>query len=179
MKKAIIFLAFLLIGFSFSSCDEDDIKQFLPDIDINLLETENIPVHVDKTNGEWATFTSGVSLSIVNNDTKDYLNKIKNIKINKLSYKIINFSGDTSGQVEGSFWADNTISLNNSFVVKTAADNGTVYQITDTVELSRIANALKNGHTINIKYSGEALCDNANLDFVVEVTLDAKVTVDP
>jgi len=179
MKKTIfIFTAFLLF-FGFSSCDEDDIKEFLPSFDVNLVETENIPVHVDKTNGDWATFTNSVALSIVNDDTKDYLNKIKNIRINKLSYKIINFSGDPSGEVDGSFWADNTISLNNAFVVKTAANNGTVYQITETAELDRIATALKNGHTINVKYSGNALCDNANLDFIVEVTLDAKITIDP
>ena len=46
-------------------------------------------------------------------------------------------------------------------------------------ELSRIANALKAGHTIAVKYSGNALCDDDDMDFDVEVTLDAKITIDP
>ena len=179
MKKAIIFFTILLISIGFSSCSEDDIKGLLPDFDVKLLETENIPVHIDKTSGDWVTFTNNVTISIVNNDTKDHLNKIKSIKINKLSYKIINFSGDPLGEVDASFWADNTISLNNAFVVSTAAGNAVVYQITDTAELNRIGNALKTGHAIEVKYSGNALCNDANMDFIVEVTLDAKITIDP
>jgi len=179
MKKTTIFFTILLISFSFASCDEEDIIKILPDFDVNLLDSEIIPVHVDQTNGEWATFTNSVQISIINNDTKDHLNKIKNIKINKLSYKIINFNGDPIGEVDASFWADNIVSLNNAFVVQTSANNGTIYQITDTAELSRIANALKAGHTIAVKYSGNALCDDDDMDFDVEVTLDAKITIDP
>lgn len=179
MKKTIIFFTILLVYLSFSSCTEEDIIGLLPDININLVEKQNIPIHVNKTNGNWVEFSNNMNLSIVNNNTKDYLNKIKNIKINKLSYRIINFNGDPNGQVDGSFWADNTVSLNNSFVVNTAANNGTIYTITETAELNRIANALKIGHSISIEYSGQALCDSNAMDFIIEVTIDAKITVDP
>ena len=115
--------------FSFSSCDEDDVAAFVPDFDVNLKGTEIIPVKVDQTDGEWVSFTSEAPISIVNNDTKDYLNKIKSVKLTKLSYKIKNFEGDDNGQVEASFNVHNQLSLMNAFRVRTAAENGTVYEI--------------------------------------------------
>lgn len=110
---------------------------------------------------------------------ESHLNKIKSLKLTKLSYKIINFAGDENGQVEASFSADNQVSLSNAFTVKAAADNGTVYEIQEVAELNRIANALKAGNTIMVKYEGKALCDNGPMDFVVEVQYEATITVDP
>jgi hypothetical protein len=165
--------------FSFSSCDEDDIKGLLPSIKADINKTENIPVNIDQTNGERIAFSEKTNLNIVNDDTKDYLNKIKAVDITKLSYKIINFSGDPAGDVAGSFSVAGQVSLENAFVVKTAADNQIVYEITEVNELSRIANALKSGQTITVEYSGSALCDADEMDFIVEVTLVAKVTIDP
>jgi len=179
MKRTLIALCISCAFFSFSSCDEEDVAGLLPDFDVNLVETENIPVHVDQTDGEWVLFSSEAPISIVNNDTKDHLNKIKSVKLTKLSYKIINFAGDDNGQVEASFNAQNQMSMMNAFRVKTAAENGTVYEINETAELNRIANALKAGHTIMVKYDGKALCDNGPMDFVVEVQYEAKITINP
>ncbi len=179
MKRTLIALCISCACFSLSSCDEDDIAGLLPDFDVNLKETENIPVKVDQTEGEWVSFTSEAPISIVNNDTKDHLNKIKSVKLTKLSYKIINFAGDDNGEVEASFKAENQVSLMNAFKVKTAADNGTVYEIKEIAELNRIANALKAGHTIMVKYEGNALCDNGPMDFVVEVQYEATITINP
>ena len=64
-------------------------------------------------------------------------------------------------------------------MVKEAADNQTVYQITEVNELNRIANALKSGQTVTVKYSGSALCDDDSMNFDIEVTLVAKITIDP
>jgi len=165
--------------FNFSSCDEDDVIGLLPSFKVDVNKTAYINVPVDQTNGDWVTFSEETSLNIVNEDTEDYLNKIKNVEITKLSYKIINFIGDPAGQVEGAFSVANQVSLENSFVVKEAADNQTVYQITEVNELNRIANALKSGQTVTVKYSGSALCDDDSMNFDIEVTLVAKITIDP
>ena len=179
MKKTLLALFMCSMFFSFSSCDEDDVAAFVPDFDVNLKETENIPVQVDKTDGEWVSFTTEAPISIENNDTKDYLKKIKSVRLTKLSYKIINFGGDENGQVEASFNVHNQVSLMNAFKVKTAAENGTVYEIKEVAELNRIANALKAGNTVMVKYEGKALCDNEAMNFVVEVQYEAVITIDP
>ena len=69
--------------------------------------------------------------------------------------------------------------MQNSFVVKTAADDQIVYEITEVNELNRIANALKSGQTIAVEYAGNALCDDDDMDFTIEVSLVAKITIDP
>lgn len=179
MKKAFLGLWIFCICFNFSSCDEDDVVGLLPSFKVDINQIENIDVQVDQTDGDWVTFSNTTDLNIVNEDTEDYLNKIKSVEITKLSYKIINFNGDPAGQVEGSFSVANQVSLENSFVVKESADNQTIYQITEVNELNRIANALKSGQTITVEYSGSALCDDGSMDFTVQVSLVAKVTIDP
>jgi uncharacterized protein with LGFP repeats len=69
--------------------------------------------------------------------------------------------------------------MNNAFMVQTAAQNGTVYQVNDVGELNRIANALKSGQNLMVECSGNALCNDGPMDFNIEVTLNAKVTIDP
>ena len=179
MKKNLIALFVCCICFSFSSCDEDDVKGLIPSFKVDINQTENIPVSIEQTNGERHSFSEQSNLTIVNEDTEDYLNKIEKIELTKLSYKIINFSGDPIGDVAGSFSVANVVSLQNDFVVKTAADNQTVYDITDVDELNRIANALLSGKTIEVEYGGTALCDADAMNFVVEVTMVAKITIDP
>ena len=179
MNKFLIALLIGFIAFNFSSCDEDDLKGLLPAFDVDLNKVELIPVKVDQTNGEWIVFTQTTNLDIINNQTKDHISKIKSLKIKGLSYKIINFSGDSMGEVDGSFSVANQIALQNNIVVKTEADGGTIFQITETDALNRIANLLKTGKSAEVKYSGSALCNDNDMNFTIEVTLDAKVTIDP
>ncbi len=179
MKKTLLVLFMSCVCLSFSSCDEDDIKGLLPNFNVDINKTENIAVNINQTNGDRIAYSEKTSLNIVDKNTEDYLNKIKNVEIITLSYKIINFSGDPIGDVEGSFSVANQVSLQNAFVVKTSADNQIVYAITEVAELTRIANALKSGQTITVEYAGNALCEDGNMDFIVEVTLVAKITIDP
>ncbi len=179
MKKTLLALFMCCMCFSFSSCDEDDVAGLLPSFKVDLNDTENIPILIDQTNGERVSYSEKTNLTIVNKDTEDYLNKIKAIEITSLSYKIINFSGDPAGDVAGSFSVAGQVSLENAFVVKTSADNQIVYEITEVNELNRIANALKSGKTIAVEYAGNALCDDDELNFTVEVSFVAKITIDP
>lgn len=179
MKIKVIVFCLCYMCFSLSSCDEDDVSSLLPSFDVDLNKTVSIPVQVDQTTGDWVTFSEKTNLNIVTKDTEDYLNKIKEVKINNLSYKIINFNGDPNGEVNGSFSVANQVSLQNAFVVQTAAQNQTQYQVTETKELSRIANALKSGQSVAVEYSGSALCNDDAMDFIVEVSLVGKVTIDP
>jgi len=179
MKNILLLLGVFLICCSFSSCDEDDLEALLPAFDVNLTKTEIIPVQIDQTTGDWVNYANMTNLNIVNSDTEDYLNKIKEVKINKLSYKVINFIGDPAGRVKGDFSVAGKVYLSNEFVVKTSADNGVVYEITEVAELTEIANLLKSGQNVKVEYAGSALCDDDSMDFDIEVTLKVKVTIDP
>lgn len=172
-------ISLLFFGLVFSGCDEDDIAAVLPDIDIAVSETEEIPVFVQKTDGDWVQFSETTNVSIVNNDTQKYLNKIKKVKIKRLRYRVLAFQGDPNGEVQGSFSADNGKTFQNQFMVKKAFDDQTYYEVQDVDELNRIANALKSKNTIQVRYSGMALCDQDDLDFILEVEFEAEVTVNP
>ncbi len=179
MKKTL--MAFWIIGIclSFSSCDEDDLAGIIPEFSVGVEQTENIPVHIDQTDGEWATFNFKNTLTINNKDTKDYINKIKDVEIKKLMYKVINFSGDPLGEVQGTLMVANEISLENSFVVKKAADDQIIYEITEVAELNRIENALKTGQTVNVIYKGSTLCNAGDIDFTIEINLVTAVKIKP
>ena len=179
MKKTYLALFVCCLCFSFSSCDEDDVKDLLPSFKVDLNETLYIPVDINQTNGQRVGFSEVNFLSIDNLETHNNLDKIKEVKIISLSYKIVNFNGDPAGDVSGSFSVEGQVSLQNDFVVKTAADNQIVYDITEVNELNRIANALLSKKTVTVEYGGDALCDDDNMSFEVEVSFVARVTIDP
>lgn len=174
-----IILCFLFLGLAFSSCDEDDLAAVLPDIKIDLNETAEIPVYVDKTDGEWVEYSNTTVITIVNQDTQKYLDKIKSVKIKRLRYRVLSFKGDPTGEVQGSFSADNGPMFQNNFMVRNSFEQQTMYEVNDVAELNRIANSLKAKHTIQVRYTGMALCDQDEMDFIIEVEMQAEVTVNP
>ncbi len=176
MKNYIIPFVLILAGFGFFACSEDSVDDLL-EKDLSISEKIEIPVHIDKTDGTWATFDNTKEISIDNAQTHQYLNRIREVKIKSLTYRIMNFNGDPNGQVECDFQCANQLSLQNTFMVQTSAQNMVQYRITEVAELNRIGQALKNGKKIQVRYSGKALCNDADMDFTVEVTMDATVTV--
>lgn len=174
-----IVISFVFLGLVFSSCDEDDLAAVLPDIDAEVTSIQKIPVSVDKTEGDWVEFSNTADVSIINNETEKYLNRIKSVNIKRLRYRVLEFNGDPMGEVQGSFSADNGKTFENRFMVKNAFDQNTVYDVDDVAELNRIANALKSRHTIQVRYSGKALCDQENMNFTIEVEMVAEVTINP
>ena len=176
MKKIAKLLLLLIFALSISSCDEaEDLLNLTKDFDDTIVET--IDLSIDQTSGDRTSFTNTKTLDINDPNIQPYLNKIENIEITSLSYKIINFSGDPDGHVNGEFYIDGIINLTNDFVVKTEAVKGTVFKITDVAALNEITKKLKANKKLTAKYSGDALCDNDDLNFKVEITLSAKIKV--
>ncbi len=162
--------------FSFSSCDQaEELLNLTKDFDDTIVES--IAINIDKTAGDRVAFSNSTVLSIDDPALQPYINKIKSIEIKSLSYKVINFIGDPSGDVNGEFYIDNIVYLTNAFTVKTEADKGTIFKITEVAELNEIANKLKANKKLTAKYSGDALCDNDDMNFIIEITLDVKITV--
>ena len=176
MKNTFKLLILLFTIFSLSGCDEaEELLNLTQDFDDTIIES--IAINIDMTAGNRAEFSSSTTFSLDDPALQPFINKIENIEIKSLSYKVINFNGDASGDVNADFLIDNIIYLENAFVVKTEADNGTIFKITEVAALNEIATKLKANKKLTAKYSGDALCDNDNMSFSVEITLRVKITV--
>lgn len=171
MKNLIKFLAALLLLVGYTSCDELD---ELTEVDLNTSVTEQIAVNVDS--GENVMLDSGVMVNIDNPDTHDYLNKIQTVRINSLTYKVINFIGDLSGTMTVDLLADGAILATHTNVV-VANEEYVEYSISDTAKLTAIASKLKSGADVYMSVAGTATSEGG-LIFDVEVTLDLTVTAD-
>lgn len=171
MKTTINILSALLICVMFTSCDDD-----ILDVDFNTTINATIVAHVDQ--GQEAIDES-VVLSLDNNDTHDYLDNIKNVKIKKLTYKIISFSGDPEGYIDVDFYADTITLTAEEFFVKEAYDTATIFEITDVSKLNTMADLLKTNNSTTVGISGQSTAVEAALDFNIEVTAELEVTANP
>ena len=171
MKTTINILSALLICVMFTSCDDD-----ILDVDFNTTINATIVAHVDQ--GQEAIDES-VVLSLDNNDTHDYLDNIKNVKIKKLTYKIISFSGDPEGYIDVDFYADTITLTAEDFFVKEAYDTATIFEITDVSKLNTMADLLKTNNSTTVGISGQSTAVEAALDFNIEVTAELEVTANP
>ena len=172
MNTTIKLLIALAVVFNFTSCNKE-----LGTVDFNTEINKTISVHVDQTTGTPITFDTNEIMSLDNDDTHDYLDKIQDISINSLSYQLKNFSGDNTGTATLTLMIDGfSLQTLTDVNVKDIVDASEVYTITDTSFLNQIAAALKNNQQVTVKYTGNILCDNAAMDFEVKVTLDITVT---
>ncbi|WP_299781710.1 hypothetical protein [uncultured Formosa sp.] len=171
MKTTIKMLSALLICLVFTSCDKD-----LLDVDFNTTVKATIVAHVDKYQ---ETIDESVVLSLDNKDTHDYLNKIENVKIKKLTYKIISFSGDPEGYIDVDFYADTITLTTEEFFVKEAYNAGTVFEITDISKLNTMANILKKNISTTVGIIGQSSAMETDMDFNIEVTAELEVTANP
>ena len=171
MKTTAKILSALLICFVFTSCDED-----LFDVDFDTTVKATIVANVAQ--GQ-VTVDESIVLSLENNQTRDYLDKIKDVKIKKLTYKIISFSGNENGSVDVDFYADNIILKTEAFDVKQAFDLGTKFEVTEVSKLNSMANLLKNNSRATVGISGVTISTEGDMDFNIEVTAELEVTANP
>ena len=171
MKTTAKILSVLLMCFVFTSCDDD-----LLDVDFDTTVKATIVAHVDQ--GQ-ETIDESVVLSLDNNDTHDYLDNIKNVKIKKLTYKIISFSGDSEGYIDVDFYADTITLTAKEFFVKEAYDAATIFEITDVSKLNTMADLLKTNNSTTVGISGQSTAVEEEMDFNIEVTAELEVTANP
>ncbi len=171
MKTTVKILSVLLICLVFTSCVED-----LLDVDFDTTAKTTIVAHVNQ--GQ-ETINESVILSLDNNDTHEYLDNIKSVKIKKLTYKIISFSGNDLGSIDVGFYADDITLKTEAFVVKDAYNVSTIFQVTDISKLNAMADLLKNKKSTTVGISGQTFSLEGNMDFNIEVTAELEVTANP
>lgn len=171
MKTTVKILSALFICFMFTSCDDD-----ILDVDFDTTVKATIVANVDQ--GQ-ETINESVVLSLDNSDTHEYLDKIKDVTIKKLTYRIINFSGDSQGSVDIDFYADNITLQTEAFVVNDAYNAATVFEVTDVSKLNTMADLLKTNNHTTVGITGNTVATEAEMNFNIEVTAQLEVTANP
>lgn len=173
MKKITPYLTFLvlLLTLSSNSCDED-----ILDVEIFTEMSRSIDLHLNQ--GQ-ETINENYILDLKNDDTKDFLNKIKDVRIQKLTYRITSFSGDPEGSIAGKVYIEGFSFGPEIDNIKRAFDNNTTFEISNIDELNTIAELLKKNNQITVNLNGESACPNSSVDFTVEVTALLDITANP
>ncbi len=174
MKNLIKFLAVLVLIFGYTSCDELD---KLTEVDLSTTVTKNISVTVDDGLGSSVNISNSIDINIGDYIDSDYLSKIEEVKINSMTYKVINFSGDQTGEMTANLTADGvTLDTHTDVIVFNVV--GEMYTIDDTAKLTTIANNLKNSsNDVVFAVSGTSINDGG-MTFTIEITLNLKITAD-
>ncbi len=157
MKNLIKVLAVLVLVFGYTSCDEiEDAIDELTEVDLSTTITKNIPVTVADGAGESVDLGSSIVINIGDYIDADYLDDIEDFKINSLTYKVINFSGDAAGVMTANITADGvTLATHTDVTVSSEVD--IMYTIDDTAALNTIASDLKNGFDVEFGVSGTSI----------------------
>ena len=168
-KTSVLLFAMITI-FSCDKLDEltefDITKDFSTTVNVNLIEDS------DGTAQTWRQ-TSTINLETIE-EIQSNLDLIKSIKINSLTFKVINFTG-TEGAIatEASLNFGETVIAVNDINLE---DSSTVYSIGSSLELSTIANDLKKTSQITATSTGTVSSTPARFDIVI--TLDVTTTID-
>jgi len=170
MKNTFKFLAILVV-FTLNSCDK---AKELTDVTFSTSLTKEFAIHINE-NQEY--ISEEQILSLDNTDTHDYLDKLKNVQINKLTYKFKNFIGNEACNMNVEIATDGNMFETKEFIIKQAIDNGTIYEITDVAKINTMATALKNNKQVSFTMEGEVFEGAA--DFDVEVTAEVEVVANP
>jgi len=174
MKKTIklVGVAIFAMSLVLVSCDDDIIDVL--DIDFDTSISEDIPVVIDQGQ-ESVNETLVVSLD--NDDTHDYLSKIEDIDIKKITYKIIDFSGDETGTLNGTVSAGGVTLGVLNFIV---SDNvNTVFEITDAAILNQVEDVLLDDLEVTVAVSGTCTALTEAMNFKISVDIDATITANP
>ena len=168
-KTSVLLFAMITI-FSCDKLDEltefDITKDFSTTVNVNLIEDS------DGTAQTW-TQTSTINLETIE-EIQSNLDLIKSIKINSLTFKVINFTG-----AEGAIATEASLNFGETVIAVNdinLEDSSTVYSIGSSLELSTIANDLKNTSQITATSTGTVSSTPARFDIVI--TLDVTTTID-
>jgi hypothetical protein len=175
MKNSIKIIIALLFITTLSSCKKD-----LGEFTFGTTLHKVFPIEVSQTDGVAVSFdTNNAVVSMDNTDTHEYLENIKDVKVKSISFFFENFTGDTTGVVNATYFVDEVpfYTLTN---INVANEVGASYshKITDTTLLNQVATALKNHQEITAKYVGDVQCDEDMMRFDINATFELDITAD-
>ncbi len=141
--------------------------------------TEYIPVRISQTTGMEEFFDFTNTVNIHSGDFAQYEDKITELKIVELSYRFIDFTGDSNGSITlGTLKFDDlVIAEMTDLIVATAASSGTVFRVTDVEKLNRIASSFIGDSDVVVSLKGAVLSEMDAMDFKIELRLEMIATL--
>jgi hypothetical protein len=163
----------LLATITFFSCDKlDELTEF--DITEDFSTTLNVTV-IEDSNGTAQTWTETSTINLeTNEEIQTNLDVIQGVKINSLTFNVINFTG-----AEGATATEVSLSFGDTVIAVAdinLEDSITVYSVGSSSELNTIANDLKNTSEITATSIGTVSSTQVRFDLVI--TLDVTTTID-
>jgi len=171
MKKYIYIFFFSVIATSCGSLED------LLELKVENSLTESIPVSVPQTSNAPVAFDLPATVELNSGDLAQYKDKITAITINSLTYKFIDFTGNTAGTIPTGTLKFDDVILREMADFNISANEGTVFEITDTTKLSQIASNLINNSEISISLIGTVLSEAGAMDFKVEIFMNMTATI--
>ncbi len=173
MKKVIYILFLSLIVTSCDSLGE------LLELKVENSLTESITATVPQTSNVPAVFNLSRTVDLNSGDLAQYKDQITAIKINSLTYKFKDFTGNTAGVISTGTLKFDDVVLDEliDFNISDAATAGTLFGITDEVRLNQIASNFVNNSESTVLLSGSVLSEDGGMEFKVEVFMNMTVTV--
>ena len=134
MKKVCCLLALIVVSIS---CD---IANELTKLNVNNEIIETIGVSISKTNGSPITFEFNKEIDLNSGQFADYIDQIKAVKINRLTYKFKDFQGNANGTITTSSLKLGAIELTSlsNVDIQQAVNEGTVFEISDASKLTTL-----------------------------------------
>ena len=172
LLKKITILTILLA--TITSCD--DVKD-LADIEINgNVITEYFTVNLD---GAGSIDAEDFTVSILTDEIKPYADKIKDVEIQKITFEILDYTGDAAAEFTVKFTADGTLFIDESFIGSEASANGTIFEVSDTQALNTLATSLLNNNMVTVSLNASSENLEGPAYFKIETKFYIDVTVNP
>jgi hypothetical protein len=167
---------FIFTAAVLTSCDE------LGDVTLNEPVTTSITVDETGTNQNVGYSKSLIVDATSNSEIQKYQDKVKSFTVNKITFKIKNYSGEAaitplskvSYSATGSTSAPIEVASIVNFNIKAAADAGTETElVVSNADLQAMAALLKNDMSITLYLNGSL--SKTPVKFTAEFTVDATI----
>jgi len=167
---------FLLTVFLFASCDKE--VTGITYVTHLKATTDEITVN-DTQNNNSNLFDIEFDVNLENEDTREYLDQIKNFELEKISlfFHGLDSLAENQTPTHLKITIDNDIVFDYSDFKYSMIANGNPFVINDTEKLNEVAELLYNNKFIHVKIEGE-IPDTQYYQFFIEIDVLAKMEVD-
>ena len=171
MKNTIkLFAVFLFTSITFTSCD--DVEDLIDvDFDSSISGKYNLNFEAEESN---KAISESMTLNLAdNNDISKYLNKLKEIKITKITYEITKFTGDQYVNMNVGFYMNGSV-IKAPMDYNLDSESAVIYEITDADILNSISTTLLSSKQVTLELKGEyESLASATAELTVVVYFDA------
>lgn len=161
----------ILIGVLFIAFTACDITDTPIELSVTNSITKDIAVSVNQTNGSQSlSETTTVNLSDIVSNVGD----ITDVKINSLTYKFKDFTGNTDGRVESiSLKINNSEFANGTDIDPSKEESFNV----DSSKFATLESILKNDSQTTLAVDGSLQSNAGDMSFNIEILIDLTVTL--